>query len=46
MYMQEIRKQNLAAGVINDPGAIAVLQGLRDIQVKDGTLVLEPKDVQ
>ena len=46
MYMQEIRKQNLAAGVIKDPGAIAVLQGLRDIQVKDGTLVLEPKDVQ
>ena len=44
VYMQEIRKHNLAEGWINDPGAVAVLQGLQDIQVKDGKLVIEPKD--
>ena len=46
VYMQEIRKQNLAARLINDPKTIAVLQGLRDIQVKDDKLVLEPKEEQ
>ncbi len=46
MYMQEIRKHNLAEGWLNDPSAVAVLQGLQDIQVKDGKLVLEPKDRQ
>jgi hypothetical protein len=46
VYMQGIRKENLAAGVANDPKAVAALQGLQDIQVKDGKLVLEPKEKQ
>jgi hypothetical protein len=43
-YMQEIRKQNLAAKLGEEPGAAAVLQGLEDIRVKDGKLVLVPKE--
>jgi hypothetical protein len=43
-YMQEIRKQNLATGVTNSPAAMAVLQGLEGIQVKDGKLVAVPKE--
>ena len=43
-YMREIRKQNLAAKLASDPEAAAVLQGLEDIQVKDGKLLLLPKD--
>jgi hypothetical protein len=46
LYMREIRKENLAAGLVNEPGAVAVLQGLQDIQVKDGKLVIEPKEKQ
>jgi hypothetical protein len=44
MYMQEIRKQNLAASLANEPAAVAVLQGLQEIQVKDGKLVAVPKE--
>jgi hypothetical protein len=44
VYMQEIRKQNLAAGVTNEPAAMAVLQGLQDIQVQEGKLVVVPKE--
>jgi hypothetical protein len=43
-YMQEIRKQNLAAGLTNEPKAVALLQGLEDIQVKEGKLVVVPKE--
>ena len=46
LYMREIRKENLAASLVNEPDAVAVLQGLQDIQVKDGKLVLEPKEKQ
>jgi hypothetical protein len=42
--MQEIRKQNLAASLANEPDAVAVLQGLKDIQVKEGKLVAVPKE--
>ena len=42
-FMQQIRTENLAAGLTNEPKAVAVLQGLRDIQVKDGKLLVEPK---
>jgi len=42
--MQEIRKENLAAKSANEPGAAAVLQGLEDIQVKEGKLVVVPKE--
>jgi hypothetical protein len=44
VYMQEIRKQNLAAGLANEPAAVAVLQGLQEIQVKEGKLVAVPKE--
>jgi hypothetical protein len=44
MYMQEIRKQNLAASLANEPAAVAVLQGLQEIQVKEGKLVVVPKE--
>jgi hypothetical protein len=43
-YMQEIRKQNLAAPLANEPKATAVLQGLEQIQVSDGKLVVVPKE--
>jgi hypothetical protein len=42
-YMREIRKQNLAEGFTSETNAVAVLQGLEDIQVKDGKLVVVPK---
>jgi hypothetical protein len=44
VFMQEIRKQNLATQSTDDPGAAAVLRGLEDIQVKDGKLVIVPKE--
>ena len=43
VYMQHIRTENLAAGLTNEPKAVAVLQGLQDIQVKEGKLVVVPK---
>jgi len=42
-YMQEIRKQNFAASLTNEPAAAAVLHGLQDIQVKEGKVVVLPK---
>jgi hypothetical protein len=42
-YMREIRKQNLAEGFTSETNAVAVLQGLADIQVKNGKLVVVPK---
>jgi hypothetical protein len=44
VYMQEIRKQNLAAEVTNNPAAMAVLRGLEGIQVKEGKLIVVPKE--
>ena len=44
VYMQEIRKQNLAAEFAKQPGAAPVLQGLEDIQVKEGKVVVVPKE--
>jgi hypothetical protein len=46
VYMQEIRKQNFAAGLTNQPAAVAVLKGLQDIQVKEGKVVIIPKEQQ
>jgi hypothetical protein len=43
VYLQQIRKQNLAVALTNDPGAAAVLRGLEEIAVKEGKLVIEPK---
>jgi len=44
VYMQEIRKQNFAASLTNEPTAVAVLKGLQDIQVKEGKVVIVPKE--
>ena len=44
--MKEIRKKDLAAAFTNEPKAAAVLQGLKDIQIKDGKLVVVPKEKQ
>ncbi len=44
VYLQEIRKQNLAVAFTNDPGAAAVLKGLEEIQVKEGKLVIAPRN--
>ncbi len=44
MYMQKIRQENLAAGITNDTQAMAVLKGLEDIKINNGTLVVVPKE--
>jgi len=46
VYMQEIRKQNFAASLTNEPTAVAVLKGLQDIQLKEGKVVIVPKEQQ
>jgi hypothetical protein len=46
IYLREIRKQNLAFAFTNDPAATAVLKGLEEIQVKEGKLVIAPKEQQ
>jgi hypothetical protein len=46
MYMKEIRKENLAAGLLNDPDTVAVLKRLQEVQVQDGKLVIVPKESQ
>ena len=43
-YMAAFRQQNLAASLTNQPKAVAVLQGLEDIQIKEGALVVVPKE--
>jgi hypothetical protein len=43
-FMQQIRKENLAANLANEPRAVAVLQGLEDIRVSDGKLVIVPRE--
>ncbi len=44
IYLREIRKQNLAFAFTNDPATAAVLKGLEEIQVKEGKLVVAPKE--
>jgi hypothetical protein len=46
VYMQEIRKQNFAASLTNEPAAVAVLKGLQDVQVKEGKVVIVPREQQ
>jgi hypothetical protein len=46
IYLREIRKQNLAFAFTNDPAAAALLKGLEEIQVKEGKLVIAPKEQQ
>ena len=45
-FMQQIRKENLAASLADDPRAVALLQGLEDIRVSGGKLVILPKEKQ
>lgn len=44
LYMQKLRQENLAVGITKDPQVAALLQGLEDIQIRDGTLVIVPKE--
>jgi len=41
-YMQQVRAQNLAQGINDDPKASAGLNKLKSIEVKDGKLLIEP----
>jgi hypothetical protein len=43
-YMQALRNVNLAQNITNDSDARAVLGKLQDIQVKDGKLLVVPKE--
>jgi hypothetical protein len=44
MYMQGLRNANFAAALTNQPDAMAVVQHLKDIEVKDGKLIVTPKE--
>ena len=44
VYMQKIRTQNLAQNVNSDPRASAALDRIQDIQLKDGKVVIVPKE--
>ena len=46
IYMQGLRNQNFAASLTNQPDVSAVLQGLQEIQVNDGKLIVVPKEKQ
>jgi hypothetical protein len=46
MYMQGLRNANFAAGLTNQPDMTTLIQGLQDIQVKDGKLIVVPKEKQ
>jgi hypothetical protein len=43
-FMQELRKENLAARQTTNAGTAAVLRGLEDIQLKDTKVVVVPKE--
>jgi hypothetical protein len=43
VYMDQIRKENLASGINQEPRAAAALDWLKEITVEDGKLVLVPK---
>ena len=43
VYMEKIRRQNLARDVNSQPRAQAAMEKLKDIKVKDGKLVIVPK---
>jgi hypothetical protein len=46
IYMDQIQKENLAAGINREPRAAAALDWLKEISVQDGKLVLVPKPKQ
>jgi len=45
-YMQQVRAQNLAQGINNDPKASVGLNKLQSIEVKDGKIVIVPAPPQ
>jgi hypothetical protein len=44
LYMAKLRRENLAASLTNEPKAVVMMQSLEDVQIKDGTLVVVPKE--
>jgi len=46
VYMDQIRKQNLAEGINSQPRAAAALDRLQAIKIQDGKLIIEPKPKQ
>lgn len=46
VYMQKIRTENLARNLNSDPRASAALDRIQNIQVKDGKVVIVPKENQ
>ena len=46
VYMDAIKRQNLAEPFIKDPQTRAVLEKLKGIRIEDGKLVIEPKLVK
>jgi len=46
VYMEKIRKQNLAADLNHNPRAQAAMNKLQDIKIKDGKLLIVPKGKQ
>jgi hypothetical protein len=45
-YMERFRRQNMVAGINDNPKASVALNHLQDIQIKDGKLILVPKKEQ
>jgi len=45
-YMKEIRQQNLARDINNNPRATVALDAIKEVQVKDGRLIIVPKENQ
>ena len=43
MYLQGLRNQNFAQFLTNQPNATALLNGLQEVHVKEGKLVIVPK---
>lgn len=46
VYMEKVRKQNLAKSINSNPRVSVALDWLQEIQVKDGKLVIVPKENQ
>jgi hypothetical protein len=44
VYMEKVRKQNLATDLNHNPRAQVAMDKLQDIKIKDGKLVIVPKD--
>jgi hypothetical protein len=46
LYMNKVRRQNLAGGLEDNPRASVALDTIQDIQIKDGKIVIIPKPEQ